>query len=68
MSKFDSINDSLVGSYGICILTEWDQFKDINFKKASNVLVEPILFIDGRNIININLVDGLFRHVMTLDS
>tara|TARA_B100000963_G_scaffold361526_1_gene397446 strand:+ start:4499 stop:5875 length:1377 start_codon:yes stop_codon:yes gene_type:complete len=65
---FDSINDSLVGSYGICILTEWDQFKDINFKEASNLLVEPILFIDGRNIININLVDGLFGHVMNLDS
>jgi UDPglucose 6-dehydrogenase len=63
-----SINDSLIGSHGICILTEWDQFKDIDFKEASNILVKPILFIDGRNVVNINFVEGLFKYTMTLDS
>ena len=35
-----SINDSLIGSYGICIITDWDEFKDIDFNKASNRLVK----------------------------
>lgn len=63
-----SVNDSLIGSYGICIITEWDEFKDIDFKNASSKLVEPILFIDGRNIIDLKLINGLFQHVMSIDS
>ena len=63
-----SIDDSLVGSHGICIITEWDQFKEIDFNKASNKLVEPILFIDGRNIIESEQIKSLFKHVMSIDS
>ena len=63
-----SVNDSLIGSYGICIITEWDEFKDIDFKKASSKLVEPILFIDGRNIIDLKLINSLFQNVMSIDS
>ena len=63
-----SIDDSLVGSHGICITTEWDQFKEIDFNKASKILVEPVLFIDGRNIIDQRQVKSLFEYIMYIDS
>ena len=63
-----SINNSLKGSYGVCILTEWDEFKFFDFTQAINSFIEPIVFIDGRNIINLNKVEGLFTKVMSLDS
>jgi len=63
-----SIKSSLSESYGICILTEWDEFKKFDFKKTINKLTKPKVFIDGRNIINLNSLDGLFEHVMSLDT
>ena len=63
-----SIESSLSESYGICILTEWDEFKKFDFKKTINKLTKPKVFIDGRNIINLNSLDGLFEHVMSLDT
>ena len=63
-----TLETSLIGSYGICILTEWEEFKKIDYYEVSCKLVEPILFIDGRNIINLDSIKGLFKHIMSLDS
>ena len=63
-----SIDDSLKYSYGICILTEWDEFKKIDFKKVSSKLIKPILFIDGRNIIDLDRISDLFKNIMSLDT
>ena len=63
-----SLNDSLTDSYGVCILTEWNEFKEIDFKMVTGKLVQPILFIDGRNMIDLNSVKGFFKYVMSLDS
>ena len=63
-----TLETSLIGSYGICILTEWEEFKEVDFYKVTSKLVKPILFIDGRNIINLDSIKGLFKHIMSLDS
>ena len=63
-----TLETSLIGSYGICILTEWEEFKEVDFYKVTSKLVKPILFIDGRNIINLDSINGLFKHIMSLDS
>ncbi len=68
VSVSSSLTASLIGSYGICILTEWDEFKEIDFNTVSGKLVKPILFLDGRNIINLDSLKGLFKHVMSLDT
>ena len=63
-----SLNESLSKSYGICILTEWDEFRDADYTQISKKLFEPLVFIDGRNIVNPILVDRLFKNVMSLDT
>ena len=62
------IDNSLAGSYGIAIMTEWDEFIDIDYSKKIDKLIEPIVFIDGRNIIDLELIQGKFKNIMSLDS
>ena len=65
---YSSLNESLSKSYGVCVLTEWDEFRDADYTQISKKLLEPLVFIDGRNIVNPILVDRLFKHVMSLDT
>jgi UDPglucose 6-dehydrogenase len=39
------------GADCLCILTEWDEFKRLNYKKLKNLLRSPII-IDGRNALD----------------
>ena len=39
---------------GILVLTEWDEFKSINWEKVSLLTMNPIWLFDTRNICNIN--------------
>ena len=36
----------------VIILTEWDEFKEINFEEAFEVMKKPAWVFDGRNILD----------------
>ena len=36
----------------VIILTEWDEFKEINFEEAFEVMKKPAWIFDGRNILD----------------
>lgn len=40
------------GSHGIAVLTEWDIYKGLNFKRIFKSMVQPAFIFDGRNILN----------------
>jgi UDPglucose 6-dehydrogenase len=46
---FDSNYDALKGADALVICTEWNAFRQPNFKKIKSELVSPVIF-DGRNI------------------
>jgi UDPglucose 6-dehydrogenase len=61
MSKvrfYDNINDSFKNSDCIAIMTEWDEFMNINFKEISKVSGKKIFIADGRNILNPKKIDN----------
>ncbi len=62
-----SAEKALKDSHAICILTEWDEFKAMNFKNLSSLMKEPILFLDGRNIISDNKLNRTFKKFMSID-
>ena len=37
------------GSDGLILVTEWDEFRELNMKKVASLMNNPVL-IDGRNI------------------
>jgi len=46
-----SMYEALTGADGALIMTEWDEFKHIDFHKAYKIMHEPVI-IDTRNILN----------------
>lgn len=40
------------GAHGICILTEWDEFKTYDYKATYESMLKPAYIFDGRNILD----------------
>ncbi|KAJ0776988.1 putative UDP-glucose 6-dehydrogenase [Helianthus annuus] len=40
------------GAHGLCILTEWDEFKNLDYKKIYDNMPKPAFVFDGRNVVN----------------
>lgn len=52
MSYKDNAYDACKGSHGLCILTEWDEFKNLDYAKIHEGMVKPAFVFDGRNILD----------------
>ena len=44
--------EAAAGSHAICILTEWDSFKTLNYKQMFDKMLKPAFIFDGRNILD----------------
>ncbi|KAG2582951.1 hypothetical protein PVAP13_6KG144500 [Panicum virgatum] len=40
------------GAHGLCILTEWDEFKTLDYQKIFDNMQKPTFVLDGRNIVD----------------
>ena len=49
MSVSKHRNDALDGADALCVLTEWKEFRVIDFDDAKKRLNNPVIF-DGRNL------------------
>lgn len=47
----DSPEKAISGSDAVLIVTEWQQFKDLDWQKIKKTLIKPVIF-DGRNLLN----------------
>ncbi len=54
----DNEYDALVDASCLCVLTEWNQFRNPDFHKIKNMLKYPVIF-DGRNLYNPSLLRNL---------
>ena len=44
--------EAAVDAHAIVLLTEWPQFKEIDYEKIYQSMMKPTFFFDGRNLIN----------------
>ena len=52
----DSVYKACKESHGVAILTEWDEFRSLNWKKIHEQMLKPSFIFDGRKILsNLNL-------------
>jgi UDPglucose 6-dehydrogenase len=51
--------DAIKDSFGIAIVTEWDQFKNLPWNKYINFVKQPANIFDGRNIIDKGVFEKL---------
>ena len=47
-----SAYDACKGSHALCVLTEWDEFKTLDYAKIYEGMVKPAFVFDGRNILD----------------
>ncbi|KAL3513086.1 hypothetical protein ACH5RR_025803 [Cinchona calisaya] len=40
-------------AHGLCILTEWDEFKTLDYKRIYDNMQKPAFVFDGRNVVNV---------------
>ncbi|XP_074586409.1 UDP-glucose 6-dehydrogenase 4-like [Curcuma longa] len=40
------------GAHGVCILTEWDEFKKLDYAKIFENMQKPAFIFDGRNVVD----------------
>ncbi|XP_042478684.1 UDP-glucose 6-dehydrogenase 5-like [Macadamia integrifolia] len=48
-----SAYEAAMGAHGVCILTEWDEFKTLDYQKIYNGMEKPAFIFDGRNVIHV---------------
>ena len=46
-----SAEEACKGAHAVAVLTEWDEFKDLDFKKIHDGMLKPAFLFDGRNIL-----------------
>ena len=39
-------------AHGLCILTEWNEFKSLDFQRIFDNMQKPAFVFDGRNVVN----------------
>lgn len=52
----ESAEDACKGTHAIALLTEWDEFKEIDFDKIFNDMIKPASLFDGRNLLDLGLL------------
>lgn len=48
----ESCEEAAHQAHGVAILTEWDEFKDVDFSKVYENMFKPAFVFDGRNVLD----------------
>jgi UDPglucose 6-dehydrogenase len=49
----EDAEDACRGTHAIALLTEWDEFKEMDFAKIFEQMTKPAYFFDGRNLLDL---------------
>ncbi len=49
---FANVEKAACGADAILVLTDWDQYGDLNWAKIANLAADPAMIIDGRNVVD----------------
>ena len=63
---FNSPIEAIKSSSGIAICTEWDEFKNYDWKNIYNLMDDSPWVFDGRNILNIKKIKGFGFNVYSI--
>ncbi len=47
------------GAHAIAILTEWDEFKSVDFNRIYKIMAKPAFVFDGRSILDHNALRAI---------
>ena len=47
-----SAYDACDGAHALAVLTEWDEFKELDYEKIYKKMAKPAFVFDGRNVLD----------------
>ena len=50
----NSASEAAQGAHAVAILTEWDEFKSLDFQAIFNGMPKPAFLFDGRNLLDLD--------------
>ena len=50
---YDEPYGAVINSHAIAILTEWDEFKDLDYSAIHAAMHQPSILFDGRNLLDL---------------
>jgi len=53
-------------THAVAIMTEWDEFKDYDWKKIYDSMLQPAFIFDGRGILDKNELESIGFHVYSI--
>ena len=56
LSVASSAMEACSGAHAIAIVTEWDEFKQLDYDQIYATMPKPAFIFDGRNIVNLDLL------------
>ena len=59
LSVVQSAYEAAAGAHALAIVTEWDEFKQLDFAKIYDVMAKPAFIFDGRNILDLVKLQAL---------
>jgi UDPglucose 6-dehydrogenase len=54
VSVFENVYEATKDAHGICVLTEWDEFKTVDYHKVFDSMEKPAFVFDGRNVLDVD--------------
>lgn len=54
-----SAYEAVEGAHAVAVLTEWDEFKTLDFEKIHAVMAKPAFVFDGRNILDLAALEKI---------
>ena len=51
-----SAAQAAVGAHALLVLTEWDEFREVDFKAVHQSMMKPAWLFDGRNVLDHELL------------
>lgn len=65
LNATENVEDALKDADAVVILTDWKEFKELNWKKVSDIVKNKII-IDGRNIFDLSIMEELGYHYISV--
>ena len=59
LSVASSPYEAAAGAHAIAVVTEWDEFKSLDFQKIHASMAKPASIFDGRNILDLKRLSAI---------
>eukprot|EP00924_Labyrinthula_sp_SR-Ha-C_P003296 maker-scaffold_15-snap-gene-5.61-mRNA-1 protein AED:0.21 eAED:0.21 QI:152/1/1/1/1/1/2/229/484 len=66
VTRCNNVAEAASGTHGLAVLTEWDEFKELDYKQVFEVMEKPAFFFDGRNLVDHAQLRDIGFHVFAI--